>query len=161
MVQEKERETKRAYNKAYYGANREREIARSIAYQEAKKEKKMAYDKAYRDSHKKERMAYRKAWGERNKEKCRRDKKVHSRKYHLKRKYGIDLEEYERMFKAQSGKCLICNKRERKKMLSVDHDHKTAKVRGLLCHKCNTAIGLLHDDVGMLLSAVKYLREYE
>lgn len=43
-------------------------------------------------------------------------------------------------------------------MLSIDHDHETGKVRGLLCNNCNRAIGLLGDSVSTLLDAVEYLR---
>lgn len=48
-----------------------------------------------------------------------------------------------------------------KRSLAVDHCHKTNMVRGLLCHRCNTAIGLLNDDFTTLKSALKYLRHYK
>jgi len=92
--------------------------------------------------------------------------KVPKRKRHvnirdgvLKRKYGIDLEEYNRMFAEQEGKCAICgiHQSEYKKALSVDHCHETDHVRGLLCLKCNAAIGLLNDDIENLKCAMLYL----
>lgn len=65
----------------------------------------------------------------------------------LKRKYGITLSDYERLLKAQGGVCLICHSPESRKdgqlHLSVDHDHQTGQVRGLLCVRCNTLVGLL------------------
>jgi len=58
----------------------------------------------------------------------------------LKYEYGITLDDYNKMFNAQEGKCAICKKHqnELKKTLCVDHDHKTGKVRELLCMTCNT-----------------------
>lgn len=88
------------------------------------------------------------------------------RNYHrkLRQRYGITLEEYDRMFALQSGVCAICKQPENdayKRRLSVDHDHETGKVRGLLCHQCNTGIGKFGDDIKRLLSAAKYLKLHE
>jgi hypothetical protein len=83
------------------------------------------------------------------------------RKHMLKRSYGISLEDYNEMFLKQEGCCAICNKHqsEIEDTLNVDHDHVTGKVRGLLCRKCNTGIGLLQDDFYILLSAAHYIQE--
>jgi len=61
----------------------------------------------------------------------------------LKYEYGITLDDYNKMFNAQEGKCAICQKHqnELKQTLYVDHDHKTNKVRSLLCKNCNVALG--------------------
>lgn len=77
----------------------------------------------------------------------------------LRRKYAISTYEYNEMFNLQKGCCLICGKHqsELKKALSVDHDHITGKVRGLLCPHCNFAIGLFHDSIENLNSAIIYL----
>lgn len=75
-------------------------------------------------------------------------------------RHGITLLQYEAMQEAQAGKCAICGNGEphsRKSRLNIDHDHETGKVRGLLCSKCNSAIGLLSDDVEVLASAIRYL----
>ncbi len=83
--------------------------------------------------------------------------------YDLKRQYGIDLNEYERLFSLQFGKCAICEKhiseinKKHKKHLCVDHCHDTKIVRGLLCDKCNRGLGLFNDNIDMLKKAINYL----
>lgn len=77
----------------------------------------------------------------------------------------ITSEEYEEWYKKQNYRCAICssfgcNRRTARK-LCVDHCHKTGRVRGLLCHRCNTAIGLLDDSIDKLLKAIKYLHKGE
>ena len=57
------------------------------------------------------------------------------------------------------GKCLICRKEY--KSLSVDHDHKTGKVRGLLCGNCNRALGLLYDNIKVSVNVTKYLKKFK
>ena len=64
------------------------------------------------------------------------------RKSHLKRKYGLTLEEYDAMLAAQGGVCAICRQpRPEERTLHVDHDHATGAIRGLLCFTCNNALG--------------------
>jgi hypothetical protein len=62
------------------------------------------------------------------------------RRYELKKKYGITLEDYAIMFRRQGGKCDICG-REETGNLAVDHCHMTGQVRGLLCGSCNRKLG--------------------
>ena len=72
--------------------------------------------------------------------------------------YGITPDEYREMHEKQQGKCAICNESpSTKRLLHVDHCHKTNVVRGLLCSGCNTAIGLMKENVQTFLNAVKYL----
>ena len=63
------------------------------------------------------------------------------------------------MFDEQHGCCKICGKHqtEIKRALYVEHNHKTGNVRGLVCYKCNTIIGLAHDDITVLQNAIDYL----
>lgn len=76
---------------------------------------------------------------------------------------GITQEDYEKMFFQQEGRCWIClagpatHKTSPDKLLIVDHDHETGEVRGLLCQKCNKALGLFRDDLGLVVRAVDYL----
>lgn len=79
---------------------------------------------------------------------------------YLKRTYGITLEEYEKLHRAQSGRCAICNEMDRGQRLYrlvVDHDHDSGQVRGLLCSTCNSALGLLKDNPAVIRRAADYL----
>jgi hypothetical protein len=72
------------------------------------------------------------------------------------------LKDYDRLYKSQNGCCAICGVSQSKfcEQLVVDHDHKTGKVRQLLCRKHNSAIGLFGDDIVQVLEAVKYLKRH-
>lgn len=84
-----------------------------------------------------------------------------SRRAKLKALYGITLEQYNEMLLKQNNQCAICHKYNTalQKPLFVDHDHKTGKVRGLLCTKCNFMLGAIQDSVNILKYAIKYLKE--
>jgi hypothetical protein len=85
----------------------------------------------------------------------------------LKSKFGITLDDYNKMLEAQEGVCAICGEPERMmrkgtlRHLCVDHDHATGAVRGLLCASCNKAIGLMEDDTERLVAAAEYLDTYK
>lgn len=88
-----------------------------------------------------------------------------SKKANLKRNYGMTIAEYDALEEKQKGRCAICGEPEKRRRrngsisaLHVDHDHKTGKVRGLLCHYCNTAIGALRESEALLRKAIRYLR---
>lgn len=75
-------------------------------------------------------------------------------------KYGITVEQYELLLKRQKGVCAICRRPPKARArLSVDHDHKTKKVRGLLCLSCNFALGHFEDQLGWLKRALQYLQK--
>jgi hypothetical protein len=82
----------------------------------------------------------------------------------LRSKYGISAAEYDQRLEAQHGGCAICGNGATQtrfgKYLNVDHDHQTARVRGLLCDQCNHAIGLLRDDPALLRAAADYLERH-
>lgn len=85
-----------------------------------------------------------------------------SREWHLRTTYGLSIESYDAMHKSQNGCCKICSiveKHAPRQILYVDHDHDTGAVRGLLCGKCNTAIGLLQDSSEFTIKATTYLQE--
>jgi hypothetical protein len=78
----------------------------------------------------------------------------------LQYNYGITLSQYEEILVLQNGRCAGCQKHESefKKALCVDHDHITGKIRGLLCVRCNRALGLCFDDTNILLNLIDYLK---
>lgn len=86
-----------------------------------------------------------------------------SRRSHLKRAFGISLEQYEDMFNIQNGKCAICNDfktHDKHGVLAVDHCHKTGKIRDLLCFKCNTVLGSVNDNIEILKNMINYLNKH-
>lgn len=90
--------------------------------------------------------------------------KVTKRRNTLK-KYQLTMEEYDEIFQRQNGKCAICYKSEtimrngKIKLLCIDHDHNTNRVRGLLCHRCNVSIGAFEDNITLLQNAINYLQQ--
>lgn len=89
---------------------------------------------------------------------------LHDKKKHANwlKRYGLTHEKYVEMFEQQDGRCKICTKECSSGMnLSVDHCHKTGKIRGLLCKKCNSALGMLNDDIALFRSAIMYLKNFE
>jgi len=107
-------------------------------------------------------------------EKARNQQRVASgahRDYQYKKKYGLSLEDYNLLLEKQGGKCVICGiTREEcndKRALPVDHDHSCCPgvvtcgkcVRGILCHSCNRAVGLMRDNSERLRKAAAYLEQ--
>ena len=82
---------------------------------------------------------------------------VVKRRHHLKTMYNMTLEQYDELFDEQNGCCAICGLPESNHRLCVDHDHKTGKIRGLLCHNCNKGLGHFFDSVENLEVAKSYL----
>lgn len=79
------------------------------------------------------------------------------------RNTGWSPEDYEKAWCIQDGKCAICGcilNSSRYTKASADHDHKTGKIRGILCMNCNTALGLMKDSPYRLESAIRYLEEH-
>lgn len=110
-----------------------------------------------------------KTWLTKNTEKHRARKKNWANKnrnkrrgYMFKFRYGISYEDYLKMSEKQNHLCYLCNKdsSDLGRPLYVDHCHKTAKIRGLLCFHCNMALGHLKDDINLLKKALKYLIKF-
>ena len=77
--------------------------------------------------------------------------------------YGLSLEEVVQMRKDSNGICAICNREglHHHKRLVIDHDHETGKVRGLICSRCNSAIGFLGDDICNVENLLSYLKKHK
>lgn len=74
-------------------------------------------------------------------------------------RYKIRHGDYDEMLAAQDHKCAICKQPfDETRVPFVDHDHKNKKVRGLLCKKCNSGLGLLEDSLELLTAAISYLK---
>lgn len=87
---------------------------------------------------------------------------------YYKRNYGIDDATLEQMKKDQNYKCYLCHsegfligKNNHNEKLAVDHDHDTGKVRKLLCHNCNRALGLFKDNPELMRKAASYVEEHK
>ncbi|MEN6532945.1 MAG: endonuclease VII domain-containing protein [Bryobacteraceae bacterium] len=126
----KERDNRRS--REYYQANRERLIALQKQSDERRKDEKREYNRVYQATHR---------------------RPEYHRSYKLQQLYGLTIKQYEAMYLDQGGLCAICGRAERGRgrndqpmLLSVDHDHTTGQVRGLLCRQCNTALSYLEDD---------------
>ena len=127
----------KAYRAARYHLVRDEAIARAKAWQKANPERVNAYHRERR---------------------TRPEVKARERAGHLKRKFGITPETYNEMLEAQGGVCAICGRPPRDNIsLHVDHEHGTGRVRGLLCFRCNNALGDFDDDPVLLRQAIEYL----
>jgi len=159
--------TKQKHNAQYYIDNKERIRARKRElYQENIEKMRL---KGRRQA--KKFAVKRKKWREDNKEKLRLWKIRHYELHpEIKKKarfnatiakLGIKLlqEEHDAMVKKQKNRCAICGKKEAKRAISIDHNHKTKKVRGLLCHQCNIGLGMFRDSPSLLKKAIKYLNQ--
>lgn len=91
------------------------------------------------------------------------DKGRRTRKTYYYRKYfNISLEELTTLLEKQDYRCAVCGTLEpggRHKKFSLDHDHETGKIRGLLCDKCNRGLGYFNDNIEVLKRAIKYLED--
>lgn len=89
----------------------------------------------------------------------RHDQKNRAYRYSAARRYGLTLEQVEKMLTDQSGNCKICKTvLKGGKKQAIDHNHATGVVRGLLCTACNTALGKFKDSPDILELAALYVR---
>jgi hypothetical protein len=108
-----------------------------------------------------EKKRYKAKYFQENKDKIRDKRRQNpvpiqtSRYYNYKNKYGITKEEYKELLKKYDYKCGICGSNEN---LCIDHNHTSGEIRGILCKKCNSAIGLFQDDINNLTTAIQYLK---
>lgn len=141
-----------AYHRAYYRANRERCLAESRKRYKANRETVAVKSKIRRQLMSPEERARRHAVAQ------------ESRRL---REFGLPKGQYAAMLASQGGACALCGERAsgltksgRPIALHVDHDHATGRIRGLLCGKCNRAIGYLRDDPALIRKAALYVEAH-
>jgi hypothetical protein len=141
-------------------------ILLSIYMPHADPEVKKQYFKEYYKKRKAELDAYKKEWISKNPDKPSEYSKKYNDKTQEQRKqaqrkyrYGLTQEHFDKMLAEQDNKCALCFKSFDDAKVFVDHCHSIGNVRGLLCPSCNTALGLIKDDLGWLAKAKKYLTE--
>ena len=92
---------------------------------------------------------------------CRECERKRAKEKHIQTRHNIFLSDYDKILKKQDGKCKICKttkiKYKNKGRFCVDHDHKTGKIRGLLCVHCNLLLGHSKDNIEILAAAIQYL----
>lgn len=123
--------------------------------------------KAWRKKNRARLLELDKAWKVKNREKLRKQARLRYLKNKQKeldrirfKKYGITGEEFREIVEKQGIKCPICG-RDITKNPSVDHDHKTGKIRGLICNNCNLALGNASDSPDRLRAMADYLEKNE
>ena len=150
---------KQAYDKLYY--------IKTKAKRQQRNKDNVVEIKAKRAQHYQENKEViskdRKLYYINNKEKIRIRLEAYYYNKAIQVKYGINIDDYIIMLENQNYKCKICNipQDNLKKRLNIDHCHLTGKVRGLLCHNCNLALGFLNDDLILLDKAKQYLIDNE
>ena len=152
----KDKEKEKAWRKAYRQENKEKLEAYQKDYQkdyyQENKEKVKVQRKAYYQENKDKAKAY----YQENKEKVKAV--TVNNKY--KRMYGITLEQKMEMIINQDSKCVICGEPFlESENTCIDHSHKTGKIRGILCRKCNAGLGQFRDDINILRNALEYLEK--
>ena len=86
-----------------------------------------------------------------------------SRRYAMKKHYGMTEDDFNALYESQGGKCAICGKPlnkvggARDQVAHIDHDHETGKVRGILCRLCNIGLGSFRDSLELMDKAKAYL----
>lgn len=138
--------------------------AHTKAWRLANPEKRVEQSKRYYQKHPETSQRSTRKYTEANPEKV----KARLVKNWLRSLYGLTEHQYQELWDSQNGKCAVCNELETKgKRLHVDHDHSCCPgeetcgkcIRGLLCGKCNTGLGMFNDKEITLLNAVQYLRK--
>ena len=169
QYRQKNPEKAKAAHKAWLEANPQ------YGKDQAWKDKQREYHRKWRAANRGRLREQSRKYAAANKESVRANQKKHQLtetyaatrlRLHLARKFKITVEQYNAMLEAQNGVCKICGfscgakRRGTRKMmsLSVDHDHSTGKVRGLLCNSCNVGLGRFKDNINSLERAVAYLK---
>lgn len=136
---------------SYYERNREKVKAKAKERYWKKRDQIRAAQAVYR-----EKTGYNSKYYHENRDRLLREAAAKFRA-NPGRKHGLSATDYWEMVKRSNGLCAICDGKMKK--ICVDHDHKTGKVRGLLCHPCNVVLGLMKDEPQRFERAAAYLRK--
>lgn len=146
-------EKMRAHGRAWREQNRDIDRAKSSAWYYANKDKARMTQKARYHANKAKNQEKQKAYRKANGRHLAAYKRFHA--------YGITQPQYDAMLLSQNGTCAIGDHQfESAAVVCVDHDHFTGAVRGLLCSKHNTAIGMFDESIPAMAAAVKYLSDH-
>jgi hypothetical protein len=153
-----------AYQKTWYDANRQKVSDYMRVYFAKHREERRAYNKAWRDAHAGELKAYRKKYNDAHRAEFEVYRRTHREERKIQariRRYGLSQVEFDSLLKKQGGRCAICKTEDwNGKGPHIDHDHKTGKVRGVLCSNCNAAVGMVKDDLKIARGLAKYIRTW-
>lgn len=128
-----------------------------IEYREKNREKIVQKGKKYRSENYEMLKIKKAADFQKNKQRYQDNWKKHVLRY----RYGITVDQYNKILKDQGGVCKICKKvrlSAQQKRMGVDHCHETDKIRGILCDWCNMGISKFADNVELMQEAIKYLQ---
>jgi hypothetical protein len=154
------------YMKQYRQDHKPKIAAQQKQYNQDHKTKIAAQKKQWQKDHEPEITAYKKQYQQDNKDKIAARAKRYRQNHLAEEKhnklmcaFGIGLEQYDKLFLAQEGRCAICGKHQTEfpRALAVDHNHETGEIRGLLCSKCNTSLVIV-ENRELLASAMRYLQ---
>jgi hypothetical protein len=131
----------------YYAQNKDKIIEKSSKYYKENKEKVLSRLKNDYNKNSSAKIKYAKKYAKENPDKCKKygltwkerhpeKRKLYTRNSRI-RAYGIEPETYYKMLEQQGYRCAICNNPSTRRAMNIDHDHKTEKIRGLLCDSCN------------------------
>jgi hypothetical protein len=157
VLTEEQKARKREVGKRWRAANAEKLKQSKAAYYEKHKDECVSYQQQYRWSNRERLSEYRKDYNATH----HVENAEYKKHWHRERKYGLTEAEFDVLLSAQGGKCSVCGvlfgdaKADRP---HVDHCHTTGRVRGLLCHHCNTGLGHFRDSPETLQAAIQYLR---
>ena len=141
---------------------------RNKKYYASRQEEARKLRRKYHLEHKESENKYGREWYANNKERGQTtsltwyfDNLERAKANHLRHKFGITVDDYNKLLIAQDGKCAICGKSQIEFDVSfcVDHDHITGEIRGLLCGNCNKALGCFGDDLNTIKAACNYIEK--
>ena len=148
----------RERGKIYYQEHKEEIRVRNKKWAEEHPERMKELQKAHQEQDREKVIKRSREWYRNNKERASRN----SRASKL-RQYGLTMETYDAMMEEQKWHCPICgvelNKEETATSPRIDHNHETGQVRGILCMKCNSGLGMFKDSPLLLMRAAAYLED--